>query len=102
MARSRLVKQIREVVALVVRSERNRLGIPPAFTKRSLSLTLLTPKPFRRLDADNLVAACKPVVDGCKDAALILDDRAQFVDVAYAQEPGALAVRIAVSLWAVW
>ena len=41
----------------------------------------------KMLDADNLASAFKPVLDGLKDAGVIVDDAERWITVEYRQSP---------------
>ena len=57
-----------------------RLDIPPAERKRILRLTLIRGHRQRLLDKDGMYVALKPVVDGLRDARLLVDDSEKWVD----------------------
>jgi len=55
-------------------------GMSLPFTKARLNLTFVFPQ-HRRRDQDNLLARFKPGLDGIVDAALLLDDDAEHLEI---------------------
>jgi hypothetical protein len=98
--RARKTKTIRNCVALVARSHRNRLGLPPADERRRLELVLLRGPRSRARDHDQTVAALKVVVDGIRDSGWLKDDKPRWLDYPMPTEGrdprGGVSVRVTV------
>lgn len=59
-----------------------RVGQPP---KRKVKV-VITSRRFRKLDYDNYVQGCKPVLDTLKKRGYLVDDSPEHVEVTYLQE----------------
>lgn len=98
--RARKTKAIRSCVAMVARSHRNRLGLPPADERRRLELVLLRGPRSRARDHDQVCAALKPCLDGLKDAQWVVDDAPRWLDYPMPTEGrdprGGVSVRVTV------
>jgi hypothetical protein len=98
--RARKTKAIRNCVALVARSHRNRLGLPPADERRRLELVLLRGPRSRMRDFDQVCAALKPCLDGLRDSGWIVDDAPRWLDYPMPTEGrdsrGGVSVRVTV------
>ena len=96
--RARCTRLIRGQVALLAASERTRGGVPKATGRRAVELVLLRGKGERLLDPDNLVAACKPVIDALRDSRWLLDDRASLLDLRVDQRRDASGPAVVVTV----
>lgn len=98
--RARLNAIIRRETAILAKSERNRLRIPPADGWREVTLTLIRPgqRGSHPLDTDNLSAALKSFRDAMIDAQIVTGDGPLEAAFFYAQRKGAvLSVEVEVS-----
>jgi Holliday junction resolvase RusA-like endonuclease len=59
-----------------------RFGVP---LKGRVKITI-TSRRYRKLDYDNYVLGCKPLVDAIKKRGYIVDDSPEYVFVVYRQE----------------
>lgn len=98
-ARSWNTHKIRDAAKLQALSHRNQMRLPAASTPQRLHLILIHAKGSRTLDTDQVYAALKPVVDGLRDAQLILDDSPTWLYYTASQEKGTdSAIRVRVYL----
>jgi crossover junction endodeoxyribonuclease RusA len=75
VATYRMIAKSRGWAALCDAEENRQPAWPPAF---AMTVTLVT-KNNRRRDLDNLLAACKPLIDGLVDAGLLIDDSSRYL-----------------------
>jgi Holliday junction resolvase RusA-like endonuclease len=61
-------------------------GSPPKHTTH-VDLKIISNRK-RKLDADNLVGGCKPVLDALKRLGVIVDDSPKWLDTLYEQHTG--------------
>lgn len=88
-------RRMREDFELMIRSEMARQRIPKAKGVRRIKITRLMGKGKRAFDHANLVGGCKPLVDACVRAGLLVDDGPAYFKGYYwqrrnRQEPGTL------------
>jgi hypothetical protein len=92
MQRARIHGAIRGDLAVLARSERNRLGAPRAVAKRTIEPVIIRGPGRQFLDQDNAVSFLKPVIDALVDAGWITGDKLAQVDYRMPrQERGARA-----------
>ncbi len=79
-------KRDRNEWQLLFANARQMNAITRPMGKRTLILTRLYSGRERERDYDNLVGACKPVLDAMVKAGLLVDDAPAFLDCTYRQE----------------
>lgn len=78
--RSRVSKQFRGDTHLVAIDARNKSGATFPWDHVRVTYEFHVPNRNRH-DPDNLIAACKPILDGIRDAGIIADDSGAHVTI---------------------
>ena len=98
-AKGRVVRLVRDIVGVMARNEH----LPAATGPRTVRLTVIRGVGGgRTMDDDGCATACAPIVDGLRDARLLIQDdpkSARLLTPVQVRDPKGAGLRVRVELW---